>query len=193
MHLQKILVILGPPGSGKGTQSKLLIEKLGYAYFSMGDTLREYAKKGTDLGRKIKEIIDQGLIVSDDLAKQVVEESWTEFLEKPGLILEGYPRTDGQIEVLDEFMSKHEVRDLKVLSIQVDKQKLLNRILLRSKVESRVDDADTAAVEKRFVEYENKTAKVIDYYKQKGNLTQINGDQSIGAVHGEILSRLEII
>ena len=224
MRLQKIIVFLGPPGSGKGTQSKLLVEKLGYAYFSMGDTLRQYAKHNTELGREIKNSIEQGIIVEDDAARQVALESFEKALDHPGLVLEGYPRTPGQVVVLDEFIQANKIVDLIVLSIDVDKDRLLERLSLRKtcpncqamykpgaeeyrtgicsvcghKIEARVDDLDLKFVEKRFLEYEDKTAKIIDHYEQKGNVVHINGDQSENAdesirkVHQEILQKLQI-
>ena len=97
MQLQNVILVMGPPGSGKGTQSKLLMQKLGYAYFSMGETLREYAKMDTDFGREIKTTIDQGFIVKDEAAKRVFEESFEKIKDIPGLIIEGYPRTKSPI------------------------------------------------------------------------------------------------
>jgi adenylate kinase len=191
MALQKIIVVLGPPGSGKGTQSKLLVEKLAYAFFGMGDALRAYGKRDNEVAKKIKAIIDQGYIVTDDLAEIVATESLESISDKPGLISEGYPRTPGQVEIIDKFMAKHGITDLKVLSIQADKQKLIDRILKRGKLEGRVDDADIASIEKRFDEYEKKTAKIIEYYKQKGLLVEINGDQTVEAVHQEIMDKLK--
>jgi len=196
MKLHKILSILGPPGSGKGTQSKLLSDKFGYGFFSMGETLRMYAAKDTELGRKIKESIDQGYIVSDDLAEQVVTETWEGFLDKEVILLEGFPRTPGQVEMLNRFMTKHGITDYKVVYINVDKQKLIDRIVLRSKKEGRVDDADMKSIEKRFDEYNGKTEKIIEYYKPLGLVIEINGDQaedmneSIQKVHAEIMSKI---
>ncbi len=190
MKLEKIIVVLGPPGSGKGTQSKLLKEKLGYGFFSMGEALRSYAMKDNELGRAIKQSIDQGLIVADHLAEQVVMETWKSYLDLPGLISEGYPRTLGQVAVLDRFLATYKITPPKVLSIQVDKQKLIDRILKRSQDEGRVDDAHMVSIEKRFEEYHNKTAKIIEYYKDQGLVIEINGDQPIEAVHQEILEKL---
>jgi len=94
------------------------------------------------------------------------------------------------VEVLNKFMAANNITDLKVLSIQVDKQKSIDRLLKRAKHEGRVDDADIASIEKRFEEYNNKTAKVIDFYMQNGLVLEINGDQSIEDVHKEIMQKL---
>ena len=204
MKLEKIIIILGPPGSGKGTQSKLLVEKLHYGFFGMGDTLRQYAKKDTDLGREIKSYIERGIIIPDEASKQVVLQSWQAHLDEPGLILEGYPRTSGQVEVLEEFMAQHRITDVKVLSIEVTKDRLLKRLAMRKtcphcqasykpgqpeydseicsvcghQIAVRVDDADAEYVAKRFAEYEAKTAKTLEYFAARSQLVRINGDQS---------------
>lgn len=192
MGLQKIIVVLGPPGSGKGTQSKFLVEKLGYAFFSMGDTLRRFAIMDNELGRKIKRFIDQGIIVTDDLAEEVVMQTWHEMLNSPGMISEGYPRTEGQVNVLNRFMAEQGIKDLKVLSIEADKQKLIDRIVKRSQIEGRIDDANLQSIEKRFDEFNQKTAKIIEYYRGRNLVININGDQAIEAVHQEILRKLGI-
>jgi len=190
MQLQNVIIIMGPPGSGKGTQSKLLVGKLGYAYFSMGDTLREYAKQDTDLGRNIKNTIDQGIIVTDEVAKQIFEESFTKLLDKPGIVIDGYPRTAGQVEVLSQILKKFGIVNLKVFFLDVDKQQLLKRLSLRRDAQQRADDVDILAVEKRFDEYHEKTEYVKNYYESKDMLIHINGDKPIEAVHQEILNRL---
>lgn len=190
MKLQKILIVLGPPGSGKGTQSKLLTDKLGYAYFSMGDTLREYAKIDNDLGREIKTTIDQGMIVSDPVAQRVFEESFDKVKDNVAVIIEGYPRTPGQIEVLKRTLKKFNITQPKVIFLEVDKEKLIRRLVLRSKTEGRVDDSDITPIEKRFEEYSKKTAVAKRYFESQGELIPINGDQPIEAVYKEILSKL---
>lgn len=194
---------MGPPGSGKGTQSKLLVSKLGFVYFSMGDTLREYAKMDTDLGREIKQTIDQGIIVPDDIAKRIFVDKFASFQDSTGVVLDGYPRTIGQTEVLDGLLTQYQIQDFRVLFLDVDKQKLLQRLALRKtcpncqaiylpgvpeyeteickvcghKIAIRKDDTELTYVEKRFDEYMTKTADVKKYYEDKGLLVHINGDQ----------------
>lgn len=190
--MKQIIILMGPPGSGKGTQSKLLIEKLGYGYFSMGDTFREVARQDTELGRQVKTTIDQGLIVSDDLTKQVFDQAIEKVMDRPGLVMDGFPRTPGQVAMLNSVLDKHNIREQKILVLDVDKEKLLGRLALRSKNQGRADDADISSVEKRFDEYQKKTAQIRDYYESQGLLIHINGDQPIEKVHEEILSKLEL-
>jgi len=192
MKLQNVILLMGPPGSGKGTQSRLLVEKLGFVYFGMGDTLREYAQIDSDLGREIKATIDQGNIVPDDIAKQIFEDKFLSFLEKPGVVLDGYPRTLGQTEVLKNLLQKYQINHFNVFFLEVDKSKLLARLALRGKAQGRADDVETAAVEKRFDEYLNKTAAVKENYESQGILTHINGDQPVEAVHQEIIKKLNL-
>jgi adenylate kinase len=190
MKLEKIIIVLGPPGSGKGTQSKLLVEKFGYAFFTMGDSLREAAASGSELGQKVKAMIDQGLIVTDDLAEEVATAKWASITGKTVMISEGFPRTPGQVAMMDRFIQEQGIRDLIVLNINADKQALIDRLIKRSKIEGRVDDADIKSIEKRFSEFNDKTAKIIEYYRAKGQVLDIDGTQPIEIVHQEIMNKL---
>lgn len=216
MALKKIIIVLGPPGSGKGTQSKMLAEELDFIHLSTGEILREKAKEDSDLGRQIKNTIDKGIIVTDDIIRAVFVEK-LESVEKQGVILDGYPRTVGQVKILEETMAKYNIFNLKVVFLQVDKEKLLKRITGRKTCSLcqemykegmpeydkgvcskcggllivRADD-DPSVVGKRFDEYNQKTAEVKDYYEQSGSLIAINGDQSIEAVHQEISDKLKL-
>lgn len=190
MKLQKIIIVLGPPGSGKGTQSKLLVEKFGYGFFTMGDSLREEAASGSELGQKIKAMIDQGLIVTDDLAEQVATRKWKSLTDKEVMICEGFPRTPGQVQMIDKFIAEQGIQDVRVMTIEVDKAKLIERLINRSRIEGRADDGDIKSIEKRFDEYTDKTSKIIDYYRAKNMVIAVNGDQPIEAVHQEIISKL---
>lgn len=190
MELQNIIVLMGPPGCGKGTQSKLLVEKLGYGYFSMGDYFREVGKQDSPLGQEIRSIIDRGMIVPDDKSEQVFREGIEKVADYPGLVIDGFPRTVGQIEMLNRYLNDHNIQNTKIFFIDVDKANLLNRLSERSQIQGRADDADLTSVEKRFDEYTTKTGPVKDNYETKGQLIHINGDQTIQAVHEEIMSKL---
>ncbi|MEO8065346.1 MAG: nucleoside monophosphate kinase [Candidatus Doudnabacteria bacterium] len=189
--MKQIIILMGPPGSGKGTQSKLLIDKLGYGYFSMGDTLREVARQDTPLGTQIKAPIEQGLIVSDELTRQVFDQFISKVMGKSGLVVDGFPRTPGQVEMLNGVLAEHKVTDQKIMLLDVDKKKLLGRLALRSKTEGRADDVSTLAVERRFDEFQKKTAKIRDFYELKGMLIHINGDQTVENVHKDIMEKLK--
>jgi len=194
---------MGPPGSGKGTQSKLLVDQLGYAYFSMGDALREYSKQDNPLAKRIKETIDGGVILPDNDVKELFFDSIAKIADKPGIIIDGFPRTLGQLGMLDELIAKYHVKNFKVVFLEVDKQKLLGRLTTRKtcpncqaiylpgtkeyiseicsvcghKILIRPDD-DPSVVGKRFDEYITKTAPVKDHYESLGQVIHIMGDQS---------------
>lgn len=190
MQLQNIIVFMGAPGSGKGTQTKLLSSKLGYEFFSTGELSREYAKQDTELGRKIKSLIDQGIILPIEIIREIFIKKFETILDAQGVILDAYPRTIEQVQLLEELMDKYQIKNIKVLFLNVDKDKILDRIKLRSTQEGRADD-DVSVVERRFDEYITKTAPVKDYYEAKGLLVSINGDQSVEQVHEEIISKLQ--
>jgi adenylate kinase len=189
MALQNIIVLMGPPGSGKGTQTKLLSSNLGYEFFSTGELAREYAQKDTELGRKIKSTIDQGIILPIEIIREIFLKKFESMLDVSGIILDGYPRTIDQVELLDELVAKYNIKNIKVIFLDVNKHKLLERISLRGKAEGRVDD-DMVTVEKRFDEYTVKTAPVKEYYESKGLLIHINGDQSAQEVYKEIMEKI---
>ncbi len=203
MKLENIIVMMGPPGSGKGTQTKLLAKELGYEHFSTGDLSREYAKQDTDLGREIKSTIEQGIILPINIIKQIFVKKFETLIDSPGVILDGYPRTPEQADLLKELMKKYGIKNIKAFFLNVDKQKLIHRLQKRKTCPNcqaiylpgvpeydsgvcskcggslvvRADD-DPAIVEKRFDEYISKTAPVKEQYEKEGVLIHIQGDQS---------------
>ncbi len=180
---------MGAPGSGKGTQTKLLSSKLGYEFFSTGELARDYSKLDNDLGRKIKSMVDAGIILPIDIIREIFIKKFESILDAKGAILDGFPRTLEQVELLDELMAKYSIQNIKPLFLNVDREKLMERLASRAKIESRADD-DPAAVAKRFDEYMVKTAPVKEHYESKGLLIPINGDQTVELVQEEILAKL---
>ena len=216
MKLQNVILVMGPPGSGKGTQSKLLASKLEYEYFSTGELSREYAKHDTEFGKRVKSIIDQGLILPIDIINEIFVKKFESLTDSTGIILDGYPRALDQLNLLEELLQKHEIKKPIVFFLNVDRNNLVNRLQKRKtcskcgtiyndhmqeykngicskcggELVSRADD-DPAVIIKRFDEYHVKTAPVKEYFEAKGLLININGDQSIEEVQKEILSKLE--
>lgn len=217
MKLQTIIVVLGPPGSGKGTQSELLGKALGFVYFSTGAMFREISRQNTEYAQAIKEKINKGIIVSDNEVRPLFHDQMKKLSDYPGVILDGYPRSLGQVKILEVVMLQFDIHDLKVFFLEVDKEKLIARITKRKtcpncqaiylpgmpeyetevcsncghKISVRPDD-DPKVVETRFEQYLTKTADVRKYYEDKGLLTHINGDQTIEDVHKEIMEKLRI-
>jgi adenylate kinase len=191
MIVKNVLVILGPPGSGKGTQGKMLAAFLNYNYLSMGQYLRQYSKRDTELARQVKETIDSGRIIKDEWMVRIFAEAIKDLPDAEGLILDGFPRDIGQTPILELFLQEHKTKSLKVLFLEVAKEDLIKRIEQRENEggERRADD-DVSIIHTRFEEYENKTYPLKKYFQDKGVLIPINGNQPIEGTHREILAKL---
>ncbi|MBI3952356.1 MAG: nucleoside monophosphate kinase [Candidatus Doudnabacteria bacterium] len=217
VKLQKLILLMGPPGSGKGTQSDLLADKFNYAHFSMGNALRDFAKGDTEMAHRIKQTIDAGIIVNDEDARMIFLEEIGKLSNKfEGIILDGFPRTLGQMADVDEAIKRYEIKSYKVFFLGVDREKLIDRLGKRKtcsvckriflpgvfgydtdtcsfcggRLEIR-DDDNAEGVAKRFDEYIKKTADVKNAYESKGMLIKINGDQPIEKVHEDIIKSLK--
>lgn len=184
-EIKNIIILLGPPGCGKGTQGKMLAPLLSYNYFSMGSTLRAYVGLKEKLSKQVKEVIEKGIIIPDDWIREIILEQFEKLPSADGLVLDGFPRDIHQVHVLDEIIVQFKVNRVKVLYIDVPKFKLLSRLGRREGIESRVDD-DPVVIERRFEEYELKTSPLVSYFEKQHRLIRINGDQTIEQVHEEI-------
>ncbi|MCQ2554438.1 MAG: adenylate kinase [Clostridia bacterium] len=209
-------ILLGPPGAGKGTQAKMIIDKYGVPHISTGDIFRENIKNGTELGKKAKEYMDKGELVPDDL---VIDLATSRLLEKDcenGFLLDGFPRTVYQAEKLDEFLSAHDSKIDVVLDIAVDKEELITRLTGRrvckacgasyhvvnvppkkegicdrcgAELVQRADD-NLETVTNRIDVYEAQTMPLIDYYEKNGNIAHINGAGELSDVFAEIVNAI---
>ncbi len=168
------LILFGPPGAGKGTQSQFLREKYGLTYISTGEILREEIAAETELGLQVKEIISKGNLVSDEIVADIIESKIAKNLQSSGFLFDGYPRTVKQAETLTNILKKFNMSLSGVLSLEVPEELLIERMLERGKTSGRADD-NIDSIKHRFVEYDNKTKPVLDYYKDSGKLYAING------------------
>ena len=168
------IAIFGPPGSGKGTQSKMLLEKYRLDHISTGDILRDHIARKTVLGTQAKELIDKGVLVPDELIAQLLEEQLTEKVDSNGFLFDGFPRTVVQAHILEDLLSKLDTSLTCMISLEVDKEELTRRLLERSQIEGRSDDTLEVILE-RFKEYTHKTVPVIDFYKNRDTFFPING------------------
>jgi len=182
-----MIIMMGPPGCGKGTQSKILAEKFGFEHISTGDILREAVKNGTSYGKLAKEYMDRGLLVPDPILVQIIKEK-LDGVNKP-VILDGYPRTLPQAEALSKITG--EEYEVVAIWVEVPYHELLNRIRKRAGEEGRSDDASESVIKQRLAEFENKTLPVKKYYEGKGLLRTVNGYQSIENVTRDILNVIE--
>ncbi len=185
------IVLLGAPGSGKGTQATLMVERLGLPHISTGALLRNAAKRGTDLGLKAKSIIDKGELVPDEIMSDMIEERLGHDDLANGFILDGYPRNLDQAKSLDDMLERLGQAADHAIQIDVDPEQIIKRLAGRAKQEGRADD-DEEVVRNRMRVYHEKTAPVIDYYAGRGLLTHVLGDGTVEDVLERILSILKV-
>jgi adenylate kinase len=169
------IVLFGPPGAGKGTQSQKLIQRYGLTHLSTGDLLRSQIAAGTPLGLKAKSLMDNGLLVPDEVVIGMIESQLKENPDSKGFIFDGFPRTVPQAQALDQLLEDHNTQVTCMIALNVDEAELIKRLLLRGQTSGRPDDQNEALISKRVVEYNTKTAVVAQYYQEQGKLTSVNG------------------
>ncbi len=207
------LILLGPPGAGKGTQAKLLEDKKGFKQLSTGDMLRGAVAAGTEMGRKAKEVMDKGQLVSDDIVISIISERLDQPDVKKGFILDGFPRNTAQAEALDRMLEDKGLKLDAVIEMKVDDEELVKRIAGRytcakcgkgyhdafekpkvagvcdvcgsTEFVRRADDNEKT-VRDRLVVYNKQTAPLVDYYGRTGVLHKVNGMADIGVVTRQI-------
>lgn len=206
------IVLLGPPGAGKGTQAKMIIQEYSIPHISTGDIFRKNISEGTPLGKKAKEYIDQGLLVPDELTIDIVNDRLQQDDCKEGFLLDGFPRTVFQAEALDSFLKNIEKEVQISLLIEVPRENILNRMTGRrmcrncgasyhvtfnpTKVEGKCDlcgsdvvqrkDDTEDTVKERLNVYDKQTQPLIDYYTKCGKLKEVDGTQDISKVFGDV-------
>lgn len=184
------IALFGPPGAGKGTQSKLLQEKYNLTYISTGDILREEIASGTEIGKEAKKIIDKGGLVPDEIIVQIIEKKVTVNLETRGILFDGFPRTIVQCYILEGLLLKMNTSLTCMLSLEVPNDELMKRMLERGKTSGRADDNEDV-IKFRLQEYENKTKPVAEFYSEKGKYFPINGVGSVDDIFGQLTKTIE--
>ncbi|MCE1179280.1 MAG: adenylate kinase [Micrococcales bacterium] len=184
------LIILGPPGAGKGTQAARIAESLGIPAISTGDIFRWNIKNETELGKQVKEITASGGYVSDDITNAIVEDRLAKDDCEPGFLLDGYPRTTGQVTALDAMLAKHDQSIDKVLELTVDEDAVVGRLLKRAEIEGRVDDTEDV-IRTRLQVYRDETAPLAKVYADRNLLVQVDGLGEVDEVTERILAALK--
>jgi adenylate kinase len=188
------ILLLGPQGSGKGTQAQRLAKAYGIAHIATGDMIRQMKELDTPAGRELKEVYDRGDLVSDDLMIRLIRERLDRGDTLPGVVLDGFPRTLPQAEALDDLLVELGRTVDVVFELQVpNRELLLERLLKRAQEESRADDTPEA-IQRRLENYDRETAPLVEYYRTtRGNVVGIHADRSIEAVFHEIQEALTAV
>ena len=185
------LVLFGPPGAGKGTQSENLIRKYHLVHLSTGDLLRNEIAAGTTLGMEAKSLMDQGLLVPDAVVIGMIENKLRENQTANGFIFDGFPRTVPQAAALDELLSRYDTSILTMIALVVDEEELTRRLLLRGQTSGRPDDQNEELIRRRVQEYTNKTTPVAGYYSQQHKFAAIDGLGDIDGIFDLICRKID--
>ena len=186
------IVIFGPPGAGKGTQSNFIVNKFNLHQLSTGELLRKEITNKTKLGEQIVSIINSGNLVSDNIVSDLIKKYISNKVYKNRLIFDGYPRNLNQATNLQNLLKKNDQKIDIVLKLSVSLETIKKRIIERSSLEKRADDNEEIAI-KRYITYEKNIKNVIDFYKQTNLLKVVNGEASISEISDEISALIESI
>lgn len=186
------IVLFGPPGSGKGTQSAKLVEKYGLIQLSTGDLLRGEIKEGTELGLQAKKLMDAGQLVPDEVVIGMIRGKLDSNPQAKGFIFDGFPRTVAQAEALDNLLEERNERIAKMLALEVPNAELITRLLLRGKDSGRADDQNEDVIKNRINVYNNETLPVANYYKAQGKFTSIEGVGEIDEIFEKLCAQIDV-
>jgi adenylate kinase len=173
------LILFGPPGSGKGTQSDRLVEKYGLKHLSTGNLLRQEITNKTPLGLEAKSFMDKGQLVPDEVVIGMVDSYFDQHKEAKGFLFDGFPRTVAQAQALDRLLDLKKTGITTVLALDVTEEELVKRLLNRGKTSGRSDDTDEAVIRKRFAVYSNETTPVAEHYKKAKKFQSIKGEGTV--------------
>ena len=183
------LILFGPPGSGKGTQSEKLIEKYGLIHLSTGNLLREEIANRTELGLAAENYMNKGQLVPDEVVLGMIACSLDNNVHANGFLFDGFPRTVAQAEGLDAMLEERGTGISLVLALEVTSEELVQRLVNRGKTSGRSDDNEEV-IRKRIIEYENKTAPVADHYANMGKVEYVKGEGSIDEIFDSLCSHI---
>lgn len=180
------IVLFGPPGAGKGTQSEFLINDFQLVHLSTGDLFRKHLGEGTELGKMAQGYMDEGKLVPDEVVIGMVEDKVKDHLDAKGFIFDGFPRTVNQAEALDKMLASHNLSISGMIALEVPHEELKTRLLERGKTSGRVDDQNINKINTRIQVYLDETAPVADFYKQQSKFNGIDGVGGIEDISNKI-------
>lgn len=185
------LILFGPPGSGKGTQSEKIIAKYGLKHLSTGDLLRSQIAAQTTLGIEAKNFMDRGILVPDEVVIGMISSALTNNKDAKGFLFDGFPRTQAQAEALDKLLWFNLTEINVVIALEVSEEELVKRLLNRGLTSGRTDDANEQVVRERIVEYKRKTSIVADYYESFEKLVKIKGEGTVDEIFEAICREID--
>jgi len=185
------LILFGPPGSGKGTQSEKLIVKYGLKHLSTGDLLRSEIAQQSQLGMEAKNFMDKGQLVPDEVVIGMISSAIENNPTVKGFLFDGFPRTSAQAAALDELMELKNTSIKIMLAMEVGEKELMSRLLKRGETSGRSDDTNEEVVKARIIEYHNKTAAVADYYKQFNKVVTIKGEGTVEGIFNALCNEID--
>lgn len=185
------IVLFGPPGAGKGTQAEKILEKYQLVHLSTGDILRAELKSQTTLGIEAKKYMDKGELVPDSVVIGMIESKIDSNIDAKGFIFDGFPRTTAQAQALDEMLAKKDIPISMMLALEVEKEELIKRLLLRGKDSGRADDQDQSIIENRIKVYNSETAPVQGFYETQGKYKGIPGMGSIDDIFDRLVIAID--
>jgi adenylate kinase len=185
------LILFGPPGSGKGTQSEKLIARYGLKHLSTGDLLRSEIASQTSLGLAAKHYMDKGQLVPDEVVIGMISSALQNNPQAKGFLFDGFPRTKAQSEALDALLQKNGVGINVLIALNVSEEELVKRLLNRGLTSGRSDDSKEDVIRARIVEYHNKTSVVADYYAQYGKVVLVKGEGSVDEIFDLLCAEID--
>jgi len=187
------IILFGPPGAGKGTQSAKIIEKYELVHISTGDLFRKHIGEGTELGKLAQEYIDDGNLVPDELVIRMVEVKICSHAEAEGFIFDGFPRTVAQAKALDNMLEQQKITIKIMLALEVEDEELRTRIRLRAKTSGRADDQNDKKINNRIKVYKSETLPVAAYYRNQSKYQGINGIGRIEGIFNDICMAIDLV
>jgi adenylate kinase len=185
------LILFGPPGSGKGTQSEKIVARYELVHLSTGNLLREEITEQTPLGQEAKKFMDNGKLVPDEVVIGMVDSFFDKHKEASGFLFDGFPRTVAQAKALDKLLELKKTDIALVLALEVGEVELVKRLLLRGETSGRSDDIDETVIHKRLQVYNNETAPVADYYKKAKKFQAVKGEGTVDDIFVSICEAVD--
>ena len=185
------LILFGPPGSGKGTQSEKIVEKFGLIHLSTGNLLRQEIADKTPLGMEAKNFMDKGQLVPDEVVIGMIDSSLEKHADAKGFLFDGFPRTIAQAEALDKLLSLKKTGICKVLALEVTEDELVKRLVKRGETSGRSDDTNEEVIRRRFSVYKNETEPVAEYYAAQDKLERLHGEGTVDEIFEKISTCIE--